>query len=395
MTSKRIIQEHKEDFIPTKYDSFNLVETQQKLVDDFRQNLYVSKAENIIDIQNNIPFISIEEMTSKISFLPLETTEECLIGRIGEIIELDDYYLIGSMELNEIFYYNHVYLFDKKGNFVREIGRQGKGEGEFFYLSCVGYNSYTNQILLMDINGVQCFDLEGNLVNRLRLPFRATRLRVLSKDRIVLFDNLYDDEFLGYLYTTDGDFKNYNVLIPQLIDHDWPFVLSTLSMENGNVYSSFNESDDIYRYNLNDHQISKWMTLKFFDQKKIPWFDGNYTVDQLNKYQNDKFCLSPGFLVTNKAFYFQAGTSSSFAKFCYDLDEKKLFVIKSDFFSSKFLHNLNTFIGNKKLIVSHSVQELYHAAKFHGVDMSKKSKFHFIQSLPEDSNPILTLMYEK
>lgn len=115
LTMNPIVKEYKKDQISTKYDSFDFYEVKERLIKKFRENLYKSSAEHILKINKSLSYRTIEELTSKISFLPLETTDECLIGRIGEIIELENYYLIGSMEMNEIFYYNHVYLFDKIG----------------------------------------------------------------------------------------------------------------------------------------------------------------------------------------------------------------------------------------------------------------------------------------
>jgi hypothetical protein len=86
---------------------------------------------DVIDISASInnegATMLLSEIVDDITFIPLETTDECLIGRIRSIYFSNNYLVIIDADPNQIL------LFDTTGKFVRTIGNKGQGPGEYIY----------------------------------------------------------------------------------------------------------------------------------------------------------------------------------------------------------------------------------------------------------------------
>jgi hypothetical protein len=64
------------------------------------------------------------EIADDITFIPLETTDECLIGDDYEICLKNNHIVVIDNT-------SQIYLFDKTGKFIRKIGSRGQGPGEY------------------------------------------------------------------------------------------------------------------------------------------------------------------------------------------------------------------------------------------------------------------------
>lgn len=79
------------------------------------------KVENYIDIS---PMLS-----DSIDIIPLETTDESLLSNIGRLIfHKGHFYILDGTRRG-------IFVFDEKGRFVRKIGKQGGGPGEYSRIS--------------------------------------------------------------------------------------------------------------------------------------------------------------------------------------------------------------------------------------------------------------------
>lgn len=72
--------------------------------------------------------VLLSQIADKVEYIPLETTDQCLIKRLmgGTVLLKDNHwYLYGTKDL---------YQFTKEGKFVRKFGSVGQGPGQYNYI---------------------------------------------------------------------------------------------------------------------------------------------------------------------------------------------------------------------------------------------------------------------
>ncbi|MCX6168640.1 MAG: 6-bladed beta-propeller [Ignavibacteriales bacterium] len=80
---------------------------------------------------------TLEDIFEKQSLIELETNNRCKIGRIDEFIEVKSKNRIIVLDYKN----SEVFLFDTDGKFINQIGKKGKGPGEFIRLFSACYDN--------------------------------------------------------------------------------------------------------------------------------------------------------------------------------------------------------------------------------------------------------------
>lgn len=74
--------------------------------------------------------IGLKEMAAAVQYVKLEFTPECALGRIVYLVGTQDYFFVAGISM--------IYQFSREGKFIRNIGRIGKGPGEY-----LGFRDFT------------------------------------------------------------------------------------------------------------------------------------------------------------------------------------------------------------------------------------------------------------
>lgn len=122
--------------------------------------------------------ISVEDIGSHIDYVPLETTDESLIGDRAYIRILKDELLVGSRE-------QPVKMFDRKtGKFIRCVGKIGQGADEYLLQDGfpVFWTDDVSGTIYVQTEGQRIlrFDADGNPLEHINLPEGMSRLQGLS-----------------------------------------------------------------------------------------------------------------------------------------------------------------------------------------------------------------------
>jgi hypothetical protein len=98
----------------------------------------------------------------------LETTDDCVIGEIRKIIHADDFILI-----LDPFVAKKLFMFDCSGKFIRQIGKQGEGPGEYIHPTDVYYDETKKHIVMYDQFRSKFFfyDTNGNFIEERKNDF--------------------------------------------------------------------------------------------------------------------------------------------------------------------------------------------------------------------------------
>ena len=127
-------------------------------------------------MEQNTPF-SMKDDVMGIEYIPLETTDSCLISNLTYLIMDDDFIFVQNGKTDQVF------KFTRQGKFVCQIGRVGNGPGE--------YAPWTIENISLDVNKKEVF------LNSRRLP---------------AFVYSYDGEFLRTDTTTVEAVENRYLL---------------------------------------------------------------------------------------------------------------------------------------------------------------------------------------
>jgi hypothetical protein len=113
-----------------------------------------------IDLTKNHT-VSVFDVFSDVKVIKLETTEKNLINEIKRIKYYDSRYLILDERSQQIF------CFDEDGSFVYKIDSQGRGQGEYHYITDFSIDEKNKQMVVLDpvVQRVHFFDLNGSFLS--------------------------------------------------------------------------------------------------------------------------------------------------------------------------------------------------------------------------------------
>lgn len=157
-----------------------IVNVESTVQDSF---VYYPLKDNQIKVDLNKPQkASLFDYFSHIELIPLETSDNIIIGRCEEIFyHQNRYYIFDSKQLS-------VQVFDETGKFIFQISKRGQGPGEYIDLTSMIFNPFTGNIDLTGLGNIYSYDLSGKHVRTLFRPENAT---AYFWNFIALNENLY------------------------------------------------------------------------------------------------------------------------------------------------------------------------------------------------------------
>ncbi len=169
----------------------------------------------IIDIEKNIDNVKelpVSLIAKNLEYIPLETKKNCLLRKVSKLVFTDSFIFVSD--------FNKLLQFNRKGKFIRQIGKNGKGPGEYVYVMSFDIDYYSNQVYIMDYSPrIEVFDFSGNYIRQFdRSKIISYQFLGFDKDKLIFhFANMpkhYDPTEVSLMITdTKGnplkEFKNY------------------------------------------------------------------------------------------------------------------------------------------------------------------------------------------
>ena len=144
---------------------------------------------------------SLSEIADDVSFVKLETSEESLIGSIEAITNWQDRILIMANNGKSLL------VFAKEGRFQGNIGKIGKGPGEFLEIYGMAVDPKDNHLFLLD-NGngkILEFNTKLEFIQERKMPFYATGLIKTKQGFFFYTGSVYAYRNDGFLLTETTD----------------------------------------------------------------------------------------------------------------------------------------------------------------------------------------------
>lgn len=145
----------------------------------------------IIDVEHafaNKGNLKLDQLIDSITYIPLETEEDCMLPRFSHCISSKQYIIVNG--------FRNIYLFKKStGAFVKEIGKFEKSP--FGYRNTLATNPYlenSNLLFAKDWDDSYCaYNFDGDKCLKINAPKEVTSVAFLN-----------DSVFVGYHYNLDG-----------------------------------------------------------------------------------------------------------------------------------------------------------------------------------------------
>lgn len=122
----------------------------------------------VVDLREKVKF-RLSEIVEKVEYVPLETTEESLIGNLEKVKKAKDKYYIFDRE-------HTVLVFSESGDHLYTIGQKGGGPGEYSWIYDFSVDPKTGEVYLLDL-GKNVLVFEGpKFIRRIELPKTADKV---------------------------------------------------------------------------------------------------------------------------------------------------------------------------------------------------------------------------
>lgn len=150
----------------------------------------------LFDLKRNLSnqkTVNLSSIGTDLNYIALETTPSSLLRKINQLVITDSNIFISD--------YHKLIQFDHNGKFIRQIGANGRGPGEYIYVSgfCVDNQSKKIYIIAWGIYSILEFNFDGKFIRSFNKSFESLQIQVLDPNKLVFR--------LDAEVTTSPDFK--------------------------------------------------------------------------------------------------------------------------------------------------------------------------------------------
>lgn len=151
------------------------------------------------DVADECGAVKLSEVLSSHVLVPLETTEESLVGEVMKIVKENGMYYLACD-------WKNILMFDGDGKYRGQIDRIGAGPGEYRHV--VDFDVQGERIAVLDADKVYFYTLEGDFVRTVALPFLGTNLKLLPEGKMLLCTSR-EDKAIAVVDSTGGEVARY------------------------------------------------------------------------------------------------------------------------------------------------------------------------------------------
>ena len=303
---------------------------------------------NTNEIKNSYLFNYEKE---SVKYIPLETCDESLIGKIDKVIVFENKFYVLDKELTK-----SIFIFSSKGKYINKIKRIGKGPGEYIEPDDFTIDPLTGEILVLDYDQrkVIFFSNKTNFIKEKRFKDRFASICSTGDNIMGLSDySCEGDCYKLFVFNKSMDIKkkisSYSGSWKRII---WG--LTKPMFYNGkSVFLTDAFCDSIYEIDSNLNYHPKYFI--DFGKKAIPPNMIKKNRDEFLEFIStaaDKAFLVDNFMLNDKLMYFSFFYKQRMTHFlrtndktiCVNLigDDNNIFYYWGVFLDGKFLYFYTT-----------------------------------------------------
>jgi hypothetical protein len=157
--------------------------------------------------------VPLSRFVDKIDYIPLEINPEALISEYASFEVTHDFIFVRQFGVNGK---PQILSFDRNtGKFIREIGVQGRGPGEFYMYSSVPFNPVKKELYAIGVsNDLLAYDISGKNMDRIKIPEwidpqippkTDSNSKIDNQAIMITADNFLENNiFVGYIINYSG-----------------------------------------------------------------------------------------------------------------------------------------------------------------------------------------------
>ncbi len=234
--------------------------------------------------------VKMSQFVKNVEYIKLKTPKGLPIGDISNVIIHNDMLFVCHSSYNPL-----ISVFDKNGVFKYNIGKIGRGPGEYSVIHSYTINSDTDEIIINDliVQKAHFYNINGTHIKSIDLPIHALEFTYLNNNEYAFWvGGLYNEGLnvnestLSNLYITNEKLKVKDSFLK--IDDEFKGVTngslpSSLSLYNNgvNIVSPLS----YYVYNYSDGNF----TTKYYMDFGSLECDFKYELGKLNEMQKGAF----------------------------------------------------------------------------------------------------------
>ncbi|MDH6357675.1 6-bladed beta-propeller [Parabacteroides sp. PF5-9] len=307
---------------------------QSKYDSEDKNKLYLIDFEQCIKTEQGL---KISEIADTIEYLELKTPDDIIITHISDINQVDDFLIIES---------NHqAYKFTWDGEFVKKIGRNGQGPGEYSMIFNISSDPIKKEIILSDSGQLLFYDYDGNFLRRKKWG----SLFNIAFSNSVLWVSEFANNTYKYIAFALNDMGDTIVSIPNPLygiksrdEGTGGSIAKGLKMfyrHNGSLYLKGKEVNDTI-YQLSGINKTPYVTINMGKYKLPVEYEAWYSWDDFNKH-GSRYWGIPIVAEDNRNLYLTAlryrdidgdnyrYNEENFRYIVYDKEKRKGFVTKN------------------------------------------------------------------
>jgi len=135
-----------------------------------------------IEVEKNlrkVKAIPLSALGSRLEYVPLETSPISIISSIDNVFITDSLIFVSDSD-------QRLLAFDISGRYIRQIGTNGRGPGEYQTVENFIVDNKHKKIYLLTFRRVNVYDFNGNFIREIKLDFPSSEIIIDDNENLIL-----------------------------------------------------------------------------------------------------------------------------------------------------------------------------------------------------------------
>jgi len=236
---------------------------------------------------SDVSRVNLADIFKKIDLIPMETTNESLVGNIEELIYVkDNYFIMRDGNRN-------VYTFDKDGTFIaNSLSVRGNGPGEYTNALYAVYNPFTEAVdILQPFNKITSYDISFHFMNEKKINdegksygFFHYIYPISESEYICLYPTIYEAYNTVFFYDLKSGKMVEKIVFEEIYSGLTQIVSPVRYADSSYYFTPALTTYSGYTIDINNRTMTQRVYLDFGNQKISPQKKKYDRMEEIQEY---------------------------------------------------------------------------------------------------------------